>query len=100
MFVDFMLFAVVAMATSVIILARILSSNMRYQEKAFLQLILLAIFHNIIDIFWGLTYFDKIGMGPLGLYISTSLYFISNSILAFYWFSFIYKMLHKDKPKK
>ena len=100
MFVDFMLFAVVAMATSVIILARILSSNMRYQEKAFLQLILLAIFHNIIDIFWGLTYFDKIGMGPLGLYISTSLYFISNSILAFYWFSFMYKMLHKDKPKK
>lgn len=77
MYVDYMLFAVIALATGVVILLRILSSNMKYQEKGFLQLIILAVCHNIIDIFWGLTYFDKLGMGPLGLYISTSLYFCS-----------------------
>ena len=80
MYVDFMLFAVIALATGVLILLRILSSNMKYQEKGFLQLIILAVCHNIIDIFWGLTYFDKIGMGSLGLQISTSLYFCSNAI--------------------
>lgn len=100
MYVDFMLFAVIALATGVIILLRILSSNMKYQEKGFLQLIILAVCHNIIDIFWGLTYFDKIGMGPLGLQISTSLYFCSNAILAFTWFSFLYRLLYSDKPKK
>lgn len=100
MYVDFMLFAVIALATGVIILLRILSSNMKHQEKGFLQLIILAVCHNIIDLFWGLTYFDKIGMGPLGLQISTSLYFCSNAVLAFTWFSFIYKMLYRDKPKK
>ncbi|MGN0438778.1 MAG: ATP-binding protein [Lachnospiraceae bacterium] len=100
MFVDFILFAVIALATGIIILIRILSSNMRYQEKGFLQLIILSICHNVIDIFWGLTYFDKIGMGPLGLKISTSLYFCSNAILAFTWFTFLYRLLQRDKPQK
>lgn len=100
MYVDFMLFTVIALATGVIILLRILGSNMRYQEKGFLQLIILSVCHNLIDIFWGLTYFDKIGMGPLGLEISTSMYFCSNAVLAFAWFSFLYRMLYNDKPKK
>lgn len=60
MYIDFMLFTVIALATGVIVLSRILSSNMKYQEKGFVQLIMLAICHNIIDIFWGLTYFDKL----------------------------------------
>ena len=100
MYVDFMLFAVIALATGVLILLRILSSNMKYQEKGFLQLIILAVCHNIIDIFWGLTYFDKIGMGSLGLQISTSLYFCSNAILAFTWFAFLYRLLNREQPKK
>ena len=100
MYVDFMLFAVIALATGILILLRILSSNMKYQEKGFLQLIILAVCHNIIDIFWGLTYFDKLGMGPLGLQISTSLYFCSNAILSFTWFSFLYRLLNRDKPKR
>lgn len=52
MYVDFMLFAVIALATGVIVLLCILSSNMKYQEKGFVQLIMFAICHNIIDIFW------------------------------------------------
>lgn len=60
MYVDFMLFTVIALATGVIILLRILSSNMRYQEKGFLRLIILAVCHNLIDIFWGLTYYSKL----------------------------------------
>lgn len=100
MYIDFMLFAVIALATGVLILFRILSSNMKYQEKGFLQLLILAVCHNIIDIFWGLTYFDKLGMGPLGLQISSSLYFVSNAILSFTWFSFLYRLLNRDKPKK
>ena len=63
MYVDFMLFAGIALTIGVLILLRILNSNMRYQEKGFLRLIILAICHNIIDLFWGLTYFDKIEMG-------------------------------------
>ncbi|MGN0715151.1 MAG: ATP-binding protein [Anaerovoracaceae bacterium] len=100
MYVDYMLFTVIALATGVVILTRILSSNMRYQEKGFLLLIILAVCHNIIDVFWGLTYFDKIGMGTLGLEISTSLYFCSNAVLSFTWFSFLYRLLHRDKPAK
>lgn len=100
MYIDYMLFTVIALATGVLILLRILSSNMKHQEKGFLQLIILAVCHNIIDVFWGFTYFDKIGMGPLGLQISTSLYFCSNAILAFTWFFFLYKLLNRDKPKK
>ena len=100
MYVDYMLFAGIALATGVLILIRILSSNMKYQEKGFLQLIVLAICHNIIDIFWGLTYFDKLGMGPLGLQISTSVYFCSNAILAFAWFAFLYSLLNREKPEK
>lgn len=100
MYVDYMFFAVIALVTGVVILLRILSSNMRYQEKGFLQLIIFSICHNIIDIFWGLTYFDKIGMGPLGLQISTSLYFCSNTILAFVWFNYLYRLLHEDKTQK
>ena len=100
MYVDYMLFTVIALATGVVVLLRILSSNMKYQEKGFLQLIILAICHNIIDIFWGLTHFDKLGMGPLGLHISTSLYFCSNAVLAFTWFAFLYGLLHRDKPRK
>ena len=60
MYVDFMLFTVIALATGVIILLRILSSNMRYHEKGFLRLIILAVCHNLIDIFWGLTYYSKL----------------------------------------
>ena len=100
MYIDFMLFTVIALATGVIVLSRILSSNMKYQEKGFEQLIVLAICHNIIDIFWGLTYFDKLGMGTLGLQISTTLYFCSNAIVACSWFCFLYRMLHRDKPQK
>lgn len=100
MFVDYMLFTVIAFVTGTVILFRILSSNMKYREKGFLQLIILAVCHNIIDLFWGLTYFDKIGMGPLGLQISTSLYFVSNAILAFTWFAFLYSMLNRENPKK
>ncbi|MGN0733676.1 MAG: ATP-binding protein [Emergencia sp.] len=97
MYVDFMLFTSIALATNVVILIRIASSRIIYQEKSFMTLIILAICHNVIDLFWGLTYFDKLGMGPLGLQISTSLYFCSNALLAFTWFSFLYKMLHKDR---
>lgn len=100
MYVDFMLFTIIALATGVIILLRILGSNTEYQEKGFLQLIILAVCHNIIDLFWGLTYFDKLGMGPSGLQISTSLYFCSNAILAFTWFCFLYRLLHREEPKK
>ena len=100
MYVDYMLFAVIALATGVLIFIRLLSSNMKYQEKGFLRLIALAICHNIIDIFWGLTYFDKLGMGPLGLQISTSVYFCSNAILAFAWFAFLFSMLNKERPEK
>ncbi|MGN0679785.1 MAG: ATP-binding protein [Oscillospiraceae bacterium] len=100
MYIDYMLFTVIALATGVIILLRILSSNMKYQEKGFLQLIILAVCHNIIDVFWGLTYFDKLGMGPVGLQLSTSLYFCSNAILSFTWFSFLYRLLNREKPKK
>ena len=63
MFGDYMMFVVIALVTGIIILYRILSSELRYQEKGFIQLIILTICHNIVDIFWGLTYFDKIGMG-------------------------------------
>ena len=100
MYVDYMLFVVIALVTELLTLIRILSSGMKYQEKGFLQLIVLAVCHNIVDIFWGLTYFDKIGMGPLGLQISTSLYFCSNAVLAFTWFAFLYRMLNREEPKK
>ena len=99
MYVDFMLFAVISLVTNAIILMRILSSELKNQEKGFIRLIILAIFHNVIDIFWGLTYFDRIGMGPLGLQISTSLYFCSNAILAFAWFLFLHRLLHRNKTK-
>lgn len=56
--------------------------------------------HNIIDIFWGLTYFDKIGMGPMGLKISTSMYFCSNAILSFTWFTFLYRLMSREKIQK
>ena len=59
MYVEYMLFAGIALLTGAIILFRILSSELKYQEKGFIQLIILAILHNIIDIFWGITYFDK-----------------------------------------
>lgn len=100
MYIDYMLFAVIALATGAVILLRILSSNMRYQEKGFLRLIILAVCHNVIDLFWGLTYFDRLGMGALGLQISTSLYFCSNALLAFAWFSYLYRLLHRDRPEK
>lgn len=81
-----------------------LTSDTKFQyeisEKGIFQLIILAVCNNVIDIFWGLTYFDRIGMGPLGLQISTSLYFCSNAILAFTWFSFLYRLLNREKPKK
>lgn len=77
MYVDYMLFTVIALTTSVIILLRILSSNMRNQEKGFLWLISLVVCHNIIDVFWGLTYFDKLGMGTLGLQIQPLCIFAS-----------------------
>ena len=100
MYIDFMLFTVIALVTGVLILIRILSSNMKYQEKGFLQLIILAVCHNLIDVFWGLTYFDKLGMGPMGLYISTTLYFCSNAVLAFTWFTFLYRMLNRESTNK
>ena len=53
MFVDYMLFTVIAFVTGTVILFRILSSNKKYREKGFLQLIILAVCHNIIDLFWG-----------------------------------------------
>lgn len=71
MYIDFMMFAAIAMATDVIILYRILSSDMKYQKNGLKQLVILALFHNAIDIFWGLTYYNRIGMGTVGLYIST-----------------------------
>lgn len=100
MYIDYMLFTVIALVTGVLILFRILSSNMKNQEKGFLQLIILAVCHNIIDIFWGLTYFDKIGMGPMGLKISTSMYFCSNAILSFTWFTFLYRLMSREKIQK
>ena len=45
MYIDFMLFTVIALATGVIVLSRILSSNMKYQEKGFVQLIMLSLIH-------------------------------------------------------
>ena len=39
-------------------------------------------------------------MGPLGLQISTSLYFCSNALLAFAWFSYLYRLLHRNRPEK
>ena len=99
MFGDYMMFVVIALVTGIIILYRILSSELRYQEKGFIQLIILTICHNIVDIFWGLTYFDKIGMGSLGLQISTSMYFCSNAVLAFTWFLFLHRLLHRNQTK-
>lgn len=100
MFVNYILLVMIALITDTIILLRILSSDLRHQEKGFIQLIILTIIHNIIDIFWGLTYFDKIGMGSLGLQISTSLYFCSDAILAYTWFLFLFSLLHQKKTKK
>ena len=99
MFGDYMMFVVIALVTGIIILYRILSSELRYQEKGFIQLIILTICHNIVDIFWGLTYFDKIGMGSLGLQISTSMYFCSNAVLVFTWFLFLHRLLHRNQTK-
>lgn len=53
MYVDYMLFTVIALVTGVVILLRILSSDMKVQEKGFLRLIVLAVCHNIIDVFLG-----------------------------------------------
>lgn len=100
MYADYMLFTVIALTMDVLILIRILSSNMKYQEKGFVVLISLAVFHNINDVFWGLTYFDKLGLGPLGLQISTSIYFCSNAMLAFTWFMFLFRMLKGSRPSK
>ena len=100
MYVDFMLFTAIALLTGVLVFLRILNSNLRYQEKGFLRLIILASCHNIVDIFWGLTYFDKVGLGSLGVKISTSLYFCSNAILVLAWFIFLYTLLNKGKVKK
>lgn len=49
MYIDYILFTVIALVTGVLILFRILSSNMKNQEKGFLQLIILAVCHNIIE---------------------------------------------------
>lgn len=43
MYIDYMLFTVIALVTGVLILFRILSSNMKNQEKGFLQFIILAV---------------------------------------------------------
>lgn len=100
MYVDFMLFTSIALVTGMIILTRIISSNLKDQESGLLKLVILAICHNVIDLFWGLTYFDKLGMGTIGLQISTSLYFCSNAILACYWFLFLYRLLQREEPKR
>lgn len=99
MYIDFMMFSAIAMATGIIILSRILSSDMKYQKNGLKQLVILALCHNAIDLFWGLTYYDKIGMGTMGLYISTYMYFCSNSVLSFAWFMFLYHLM-RGKPKK
>lgn len=99
MYMDFMMFAAIAMATDVIILYRILSSDMKYQKNGLKQLVILALFHNAIDIFWGLTYYNRIGMGTVGLYISTYMYFFSNAVLSFAWFMFLYHLMY-GKPKR
>ena len=55
---------------------------------------------NIVYLFRGLTYFDRTGLGTAGLHLSTSLYFISNAVLACFWFLFLVRMLYRKSPPR
>ena len=100
MYIDYMLFAVIALLTNTVILVRILCADRRYREKGFIFLIALAMGQNLIDLFWGLTYFDKIGAGAAGLEIASSLYFCSNAILAFAWFLFLHQLFRGNEMRR
>lgn len=88
MLINFSTFTILAFITDLVVLVRVMTSSIRKQEAGFMVLILLSMQHALIDFFWGLTYYDAIGMGAFGLQLSTTLYFLSNGVIAFGWFHF------------
>ena len=97
MLINFSTFTILAFITDLVVLVRVMTSSIRKQEAGFMVLILLSMLHALIDFFWGLTYYDAIGMGAFGLQLSTTLYFLSNGVIAFGWFHFILSQ-HRRKP--
>lgn len=89
MLINFSTFTILAFITDLVVLVRVATSSICKQEVGFIVLIVLSMLHALIDFFWGLTYYDAIGMGAWGLQLSTTLYFLSNGIIAFGWFHFI-----------
>lgn len=97
MLINFSTFTILAFLTDLVVLVRVFTTSIRTKEKGFIALILLSMQHALIDFFWGLTYYDAIGMGGFGLRMSTTLYFLSNGIIAFGWFHFLLSQ-HRSRP--
>ena len=77
---------VIALVIAGVVLAKLHISKLVDNSKGLIYFVRLIFVFGIIDILWGLTYYDCFGVGIVGHKITSSLFFGMTGILSYGWF--------------
>lgn len=101
MLVYYLSIIIIALVIAGVVLAKIHISKVVDKSKGLIRFVNGIFVLGIIDIFWGLTYYDCLGLGITGHIISSSLFFSASAILSYGWFLYASSLVDdKEMPKK
>ena len=100
MLVYYLSIILIALVIAGVVLAKLHISKIVGENKGLIIFIYAIFIFGVIDMFWGLTYYDCVGMGVVGLKVSSSLFFATSSILSYGWFLYATSLINDKKMSK
>ena len=100
MLVYYLSIILIALVIAGVVLAKLHISKIVGENKGLIIFVYAIFIFGIIDMFWGLTYYDCVGMGVIGLKVSSSLFFATSSMLSYGWFLYAASLINDKKMSK
>ena len=100
MLVYYLSIILIALVIAGVVLAKLYISKIVDNSKALIRFIHALFVFAVIDIFWGLTYYDCFGLGITGHIVTSSMFFSASAILCYGWFLYASSLVDDRKMSK
>lgn len=85
MLIYYLALIIVALVIDAVIILKMNISKIAYKGKGLLYFCYAIFLFGVIDICWGLTYFDTFGLGVTAHKVTSALFYLSSAILSYGW---------------
>lgn len=93
MLIYYLALIIIALIIDAVIILKMNISKIAYKGKDLLYFCYAIFIFGIVDICWGLTYYDTLGLGVIAHKVTTALFFSLSAILSYRWLMYASKFI-------